>query len=620
MYRRSLIASAAIALSCVANLGAAAPLRLTQDINPGAGSGVNSFSYFAATDYLLFWGFDGSNGTKGNPYRSNGTTSGTGLIKVISGSTAANFPGPMVEVNDVQLFGFNDGLTSGQLWRTDGTSVGTSRLTTFAANNDPKNFMPMGNTLFFTSSSNCTLGGVQCVWSTDATAAASIAMVNSNVNDFPRPTVVMQRFVFSGRPINGGPFGLFVSNGTEGGSTLLTSTTLGSEIVAVNDKAYFVASDATNGAELWVTGLTGATTHVVTDINPGIADSSPQHLTRVGDLVFFTASDPTAGRELWRSDGTPGGTMRVADIGPGLLDAGIQFIDRFKSAQGSPKAFFFANDGTHGLEPWISDGTPAGTFPLGDLVPGSTGSSYTGGSFEVVAGTELFFPANDSSGGRIWATDGTVLGTKIVDTSIAFGTPTPATATEGHLFVDGFTSALGEELYQMDLLSYESLPPHGSLWCTRPEKTILDVNTITSRVRLPNHGAITGLDFVTLDLGHTFVGDLKITLTHEETGTQTTLLDRPKTSGAVNCSGDLIDISLSDSAATAVNTSCSANRNAYTPGGIYHPLQALSVFQGESVKGHWTLTTIDNAGGDSGTLHQWCMGFQHDYIFADDLE
>jgi subtilisin-like proprotein convertase family protein len=146
------------------------------------------------------------------------------------------------------------------------------------------------------------------------------------------------------------------------------------------------------------------------------------------------------------------------------------------------------------------------------------------------------------------------------------------------------------------------------------------VDTITSRVRFPNHGAITDLSFVTLDLAHTFVGDLKITLTHEETGTQAILLDRPKTSGALNCSGDLIDISLSDSAATPVNTSCTANRNAYTPGGAYHPLQALSVFQGESVKGHWTLTTIDNAGGDSGTLHQWCMGFQHDYIFADDLE
>jgi ELWxxDGT repeat protein len=429
---------------------------------------------------------------------------------------------------------------------------------------------------------------------------------------------VMQRFVFSGRPGNGGPFGLFVSDGTEGGSTLLTSTNLDSEIVAVNDKVYFAASDATNGAELWVTGLTAATTHVVTDINPGNADSNPQRLTRVGDLVFFTASDPTAGRELWRSDGTPGGTMRLADIGPGLLDAGIPYIAGFKSAQGSPKVFFFANDGTHGLEPWISDGTPAGTLPLGDLAPGPSGSLYSSSNTSVVvAGNELFFPANTTGGAHLWTTDGTMLGTKIVDTSV---TSTIAEGTaDGRLFVSGTAGTTGSELYQMDLLNYESMPPHGSLWCTRPEKTILDVNTITSRVRLPSHGAITGLDFVTLDLSHTFVGDLKITLTHEETGTQATLLDRPKT-GAQNCSGDLIDISLSDSAATPVNTSCTANRNAYTLGGAYQPLQALSVFQGESVKGHWTLTTSDNAATDSGTLHQWCMSFQHDYIFADDLQ
>jgi ELWxxDGT repeat protein len=75
-------------------------------------------------------------------------------------------------------------------------------------------------------------------------------------------------------------------------------------------------------------------------------------------------------------------------------------------------AFLFAaNDGEHGFEPWITDGTPSGTCLLIDSRPGPDG--FLGDGFDGLVsarfgGTLLF----DASGG-IYATDGTPEGTEL---------------------------------------------------------------------------------------------------------------------------------------------------------------------------------------------------------------
>src|SRR5262245_40698422 len=55
---------------------------------------------------------------------------------------------------------------------------------------------------------------------------------------------------------------------------------------------------------------------LVRDINPGPANATPQLLVTDGGTVFFTAEDGIHGRELWISDGT--GAELVKDIVPGL--------------------------------------------------------------------------------------------------------------------------------------------------------------------------------------------------------------------------------------------------------------------------------------------------------------
>ena len=80
-------------------------------------------------------------------------------------------------------------------------------------------------------------------------------------------------------------------------------------------KAYFSATDAEHGEELWVTDGTPSGTHIVKDINPGVSSSEIQWLTRFNDKVVFSAKDTEDnGSELWISDGTEEGTNMIKDI------------------------------------------------------------------------------------------------------------------------------------------------------------------------------------------------------------------------------------------------------------------------------------------------------------------
>jgi ELWxxDGT repeat protein len=91
---------------------------------------------------------------------------------------------------------------------------------------------------------------------------------------------------------------------------------------------------------------------VLRDIEPGPHDSIPRFQTRVGGRVLFAANDGTHGVELWRSDGTAAGTRLVRDINPGAHS-----FPSYLAAAGN-RVFFAANDGPSGFDLWKSDGLP----------------------------------------------------------------------------------------------------------------------------------------------------------------------------------------------------------------------------------------------------------------------
>jgi ELWxxDGT repeat protein len=93
-------------------------------------------------------------------------------------------------------------------------------------------------------------------------------------------------------------------------------------------------------------------------------------LTPRGDHLFFAADDGVHGRELWVSDGTAAGTRMVRDIRPGPRAShpqALRVVDGLLA--------FAADDGVHGLEPWRSDGSEGGTHLMGDVLAGPLSSS-----------------------------------------------------------------------------------------------------------------------------------------------------------------------------------------------------------------------------------------------------
>jgi subtilisin-like proprotein convertase family protein len=107
-------------------------------------------------------------------------------------------------------------------------------------------------------------------------------------------------------------------------------------------------------------------------------------------------------------------------------------------------------------------------------------------------------------------------------------------------------------------------------------------------------------------ISHTWVGDLAVTLTHLDTGKSQVIIDRPGVPASTfGCSGDNINAALDDEAAAAVESQCQSAGTAIA--GTFRPNNPLSIFDGDSLAGTWTLKVADLAGSDIGTLTQWCL-------------
>lgn len=190
-------------------------------------------------------------------------------------------------------------------------------------------------------------------------------------------------------------------------------------------RVIFRARDSIFGGrdELWVSDGTAAGTGLVRNIG-GSTNSEPGAMTQVSPgLAVFHADDGVHGRELWATDGTYAGTVLIADINPGAASAfdRIRFenftrIEENFVSLGFGRVVFSADDGVHGREVWVTDGTPAGTHMLKDILPGS-GSGVATGVDVIVSldnGRAIFAADDGVNGKELWVTDGTTNGTVLL--------------------------------------------------------------------------------------------------------------------------------------------------------------------------------------------------------------
>ncbi len=131
---------------------------------------------------------------------------------------------------------------------------------------------------------------------------------------------------------------------------------------------------------------------------------------------------------------------------------------------------------------------------------------------------------------------------------------------------------------------------------------------VTSIISVTEDITLEDLD-VNLDITHTWIGDLIVSIT-SPAGTTVTLIDQiGTTTGGLGCSGDDILATLDDAAASPVENQCGTSVPAVD--GTFSPNNPLAAFNGESTLGDWVITISDNAGGDTGTLNAWGITYSY---------
>lgn len=188
--------------------------------------------------------------------------------------------------------------------------------------------------------------------------------------------------------------------------------------VPLGDAVFFRANDGVHGVELWRTDGTADGTSLVVDLFPGELNGVPGDLTVVNGRLFFHGFTEPTGSKVFVSDGTAEGTELLVDTFPGA--PGGPFGPPLPS-QFTPfgdQVLFAATDAQFGYEPWITDGTPAGTRLLKDVHPGEHWSvpvgllPYAGRVF--FAADDSFVPNPDGTATfnrELFVTDGTESGT-----------------------------------------------------------------------------------------------------------------------------------------------------------------------------------------------------------------
>jgi ELWxxDGT repeat protein len=425
--------------------GTAAGTMLVANIDP-VGEGTPYF-LTAAQSMLFFTAFDQAHG--GELWATDGTAAGTRLVKDISPGPASSVPALMTAVGDRVFFRGSDPASGYEPWTSDGTAAGTRLVADIApgpTHSYPWSFVTLGVKACFTAEYVlnqrevfCTDGGAPTLL-VDSQGAAQDLLVHQGQIVFTATLANTRR--------------LWWSDGTAAGTRPVGSvnpTYPPYEPASVGNRVFlagYASSFFSYEIELWASDGTDGGTAQVLDV--ASVSSNPHSLTSTGDRVVFAADGPN-GIEPWGSDGNAAGTDELGDFCGGTcgsLPADDGFLRSPFARAGGYVVFQGGSNGT-GREPWRTDGTPAGTQPLADAVPGPIGSEP---EMFVTAASKAFFFARSPVGTDIWTTDGTPAGTSPAPPlpGETFFYPWRAAAVQDTLYISGGQGEYGSELFKSD--------------------------------------------------------------------------------------------------------------------------------------------------------------------------
>ncbi len=438
--------------------GTSAGTVLVSDLFPGGSSGSPT-NFFNLNGVLYFAASTGAAGSE--LWRSNGTSTGTTLVADINAGTFSSTPNGFTNVNGTLYFAATGSSTGQELYRTDGTSTGTllvrdvfSGSASGVSASSTLRFGNSGDVVLFTGNDGVT--GRQ-LWKSDGTSAGTslvhrtnTATENMNIGTGNFVMLGATAYFTADNPVYGRE--LWKSDGTANGTQLVadiaagSSASVPSNLTVVGNLLFFSAFNSAGGTELWVSDGTSAGTRMVRDIRVGSGSSLPSRLINANGVLFFSADDGINGSELWRSDGTSLGTVMVRNIGAGSTSSAITNMSVVNGV-----AYFWANDGVNGSELWRSDGSSAGTYLLKELAAGTASSSVT---TYFAYGNRLLFRATDPiNGDELWATDGTSVGTTLLrdfNTGTVGSSATNFMLYNNQVLFTAQTASQGNELWITD--------------------------------------------------------------------------------------------------------------------------------------------------------------------------
>lgn len=318
-------------------------------------------SLVAGTGKVFFNAYDAVTGRE--LWQSDGTEAGTGLVKnVIATGLSSQIRSLVTQAGHV-YFSAKDGVHGRELWRSDGTAGGTHLVKDIRPgqiDSSPRDMVEMGGLIYFWEGEPS-----GDLWSTDGTEAGTQKVQN-------------------------------VISGFQGGEPLVVvHHTQG-------DRLYLTARTPTTGSELWVTDGTSPPTVLTEGLNPGTASSAPGFLTAVGNRLYFSVTIGSEQRLYYTEGGAPvqvaSGFLAIREMvmRPPVSGALVQ--------PESPVLYFIASKRNGGTADCSLYRCSAGEEPL--ELRRTPGNPFGINNLQVTRSL-IFF----ESGGQIWRTDGTGLGT-----------------------------------------------------------------------------------------------------------------------------------------------------------------------------------------------------------------
>lgn len=441
------------------NPSATTPSQLA-DVYSGGGSDA---AVIGSTDSAVF--FQAASNAEGvELWKTDGTASGTSLVKDIESGAGDSTPAKLASLKIASPFSstfFFSATTTAEgleLWKSDGTSGGTSIVTDFesGASSSTLNSLAAVSSGYLVAAGNSTTGIEPYFLDAAGTSLTNLMDITSGATDSSptKLTKLGSKTLFFATDSSTYGNELYATDGTVGGTSLVKDINSGAgdspgaaDPILYNGNVYFSADDGATGSELWKSDGTAAGTVQVKDIASGATGGDPDQFTVFSGILYFVADDGSHGGELWRTDGTSTGTYMVKDING---TASGSTVTLYVGANNGVYLYFTADDGVHGEELWRTDGSLAGTVMVKDIAGGATSSTPV--QLSMVNGW-LFFSASTAAEGReLWKSNGSEAGTSLVSdlnpgASDSIDSTTDFYSWQGMLFYPASASAGDVELY-----------------------------------------------------------------------------------------------------------------------------------------------------------------------------